>query len=142
MRTFVDTGGWVAYFNPSDMHHENARSLIEHALGSRDDRLVTMVEVMVETVTLLRYKEGHAIAARALESLLDLMRSSGVDWYWTDQKLLASAAETFHKFDDQAFSMTDCISFALCKALGITQAATPDSHFEIMGIARVGIRRG
>ena len=138
MRTFVDTGGWVAYFNPSDEHHQAALAFIDGVLESRDDRLVTVEDVVVETVTVLRYKEGHAIATQALDGLLALMRSGSIGLYWTDRELLAWAAETFRKFDDQAFSMTDCISFALCKALGITQAVTPDSHFEIMGITRVG----
>ena len=58
---------------------------------------------------------------------------------WSDDAQLGEASRVFLKYDDQAFSMTDCMSFALCRALGITQAVTGDSHFEIMAINRVGV---
>jgi len=139
MRAFVASGGWVAYFNPADEHYRAALAYIGSALERGDVTLVTSTAVLIETVTVLRYREGHHIAARALAGLTGLMDARTVDFHWPDAGLLDRASRIFRKYHDQAFSLTDCLSFALCQSLGITQAVTPDSHFEIMGIARVGV---
>lgn len=79
-----------------------------------------------------RSRKGRAAARREVDCAL-----------WTSTEphdaLPNQTAHIFRKYDDQAFSMTDCRSFALCESLEITQAVTPDSHFEIMGINRAGV---
>jgi predicted nucleic acid-binding protein len=39
------------------------------------------------------------------------------------------------RYEDQAFSFTDCTSFACMKHLGIREAATTDRHFLTAGFA-------
>ena len=41
MRAFVDTGGWIAYFNQKDDYHDPIRSFFEKALQDHSPRLVT-----------------------------------------------------------------------------------------------------
>ena len=58
-RWFVDTSAWFAYANRSDPEHRAVRDALRGAAG----RLVTSSFVFDETVTLCRYRLGHAAAA-------------------------------------------------------------------------------
>jgi predicted nucleic acid-binding protein len=43
------------------------------------------------------------------------------------------AIRWLERFDDQALSFTDCLSFAVMRNAGITRAFTFDGHFRIVG---------
>lgn len=48
-----------------------------------------------------------------------------------------AAWQYFLKYADQAFSFTDCTSFAMMTRLGIKEAACFDSHFDTAGFIRL-----
>ncbi len=50
---FVDTGAWIAIFNPRDQHHHEAVA-IYNDLRRREIKLLTTDYVIDETVTRLR----------------------------------------------------------------------------------------
>lgn len=48
--------------------------------------------------------------------------------------------EWLARFEDQDFSLTDAVSFAVMRERGITEALTLDRHFVIAGFTVVGHR--
>lgn len=65
---FVDTGAWIAIFNPRyQYHHESVA--IYNDLRHREIKLLTTDYVIDETVTRLRYDENHHMAILFLNDL-------------------------------------------------------------------------
>ena len=60
MNVYVDTGGWVAYFDQSDRFHPLVTSYLQALLLQAVDHLVTSDYVLDETVSYLRYHVSHA----------------------------------------------------------------------------------
>lgn len=69
---FVDTGGWVAYFDKSDNTHAIFKDCLSRVIRGTDWRLHTSDYIIDETVTFLRYHTSHATACTALENFRDL----------------------------------------------------------------------
>ena len=75
MNVYVDTGGWVAYFDQSDRFHALVTSYVQATVLQAVDRLVTSDYVLDETVSYLRYHISHAIALTALRTLSALAQA-------------------------------------------------------------------
>jgi predicted nucleic acid-binding protein len=96
--------------------------------------LVTTDYVVDESTTLAKARSGAHAAIR----LLDLLRETkALQWEWVDAERFARAEAVFRKNADQAYSFTDCTSFALMKELRIETALTSDEHFESAGFSRL-----
>jgi predicted nucleic acid-binding protein len=65
--------------------------------------------------------QGSASGAGALK----------LEWVTPDRFLQAEAL--FRKYRDQAFSFTDCTSFAVMQERRLREVITMDDHFRIMG---------
>ena len=76
---------------------------------------------------------GYARIRAELFELIDHSRI--VNFTWIGPDLFAKAREWMLRYEDQAFSFTDCTSFACMKHLGIREAATTDRHFLTAGFA-------
>lgn len=135
MKAFVDTGGWVAYFDQDDNYHEAMRPFLEEALQKNQPRLTTSDYILAETVTYLRYHVNHAAAVLALTEIRDLAEYGLIDWLTVDENVIQRACEIFIQYDEQKFSFTDCTSFALCERERITHAIAIDRHFRTMRIS-------
>ena len=132
MKAFVDTGGWVAYFDQDDNYHEAMYPFLEEALQKNQPRLATSDYIFTETVTYLRYHVNHAAAVLALTEIRDLAEHGLIDWLTVDKDIIQRASEIFIQYDDQKFSFTDCTSFALCEREHIMHAVAIDRHFRTM----------
>lgn len=125
-RLFVDTGAWFAYANRKDPDYAAVRETLDGFGG----RLVTSNYVFDETVSLCRYRLGHA-AASAVGSVLfdpdivDLIRLTADDE--------RAAWDLFRERADQRYSFTDCTSFVLMQRLGLTDVLALDKDFLIEG---------
>ena len=127
-RLFVDTSAWFALVNAKDPMHD----AVEALLRAFDGRLTTSNYVVDETVTLCRYRLGHAAAVRVGQTLfddelLDLMRVSPEDE--------RRAWELFVRRRDQSYSFTDCTSFTLLRRLGLKSVAAIDDDFRAEGFS-------
>ncbi len=130
---FVDTGGWVAYFDKSDNDHVIFKDCLSQVICGTDWLLHTSDYVIDETVTFLRYHISHATACTALDNFRDLEASGLLLCHSVDKDLRRRAEELFRQYQDQKFSFTDCTSFALCQAQSIPHVVTVDSDFRIVG---------
>ena len=127
---FVDTGAWYALMNRHDAHHEAAAGFLAEC--SRP--LISTNYVAVETVNLLNARAGHGAALRFLE----LVSASGMlTVHHVSTEDHARAQAYFKRHADKDWSLTDCSSFQVMQALGITEAFTFDKHFYQAGFSRV-----
>lgn len=69
---------------------------------------------------------------------MDLVeQTSALDLEWIGSQRFDRAARLFRRYEDQAFSFTDCTSFAVMRELRLTEALTKDDHFRIAGFSLV-----
>ena len=134
MNVYVDTGGWVAYFDQSDRFHPLVTPYMQATLLQAMDRLVTSDYVLDETVSYLRYHVSHATALTAFRTLSALAQAHRMTMLEVNREIRTRAGQIFEQFHDQTFSFTDCTSFALCEAHHIQHTVTVDKDFVIFGL--------
>ena len=127
MSVFIDSSVWFAAAVPRD--HENARA--KTILRATTDQ-VTTDHVVIETWLLLNSRYDH----RAAERFWDSARSGTVRVERPNASDFDAAWAIAQAFSDQEFSIVDCTSFALMERLGITKAASFDTHFAIYRYGR------
>ena len=89
--------------------------------------------IVAETYTSLLWKLGHHKAL----SFLDIFeQSSSIQSIWSSQELEARARDILRRYDDQDFSYTDAVSFALMKQQNLTEAFALDHHFSVVGFTQ------
>ena len=128
---FVDTSFWLAFHLPRDKHNEAALSLMR-TLG--DGRFVTSNHVRGETWTFLRRKAWHAAAVNFLDALegTDRVRVERVSPDVED-----TALGWLRQHDEREYSFVDATSFALMRALRITDALAFGGHFAAAGFVEL-----
>lgn len=129
--TFVDTGGWAAFFVSEDADHRAAVAWMRE----NNDLLVTSDFVVDELLTLLKSRFSVASAVQAGEALWADSLSAVVFLSPSD---IAEAWRIFRRYTDKDWSFTDCTSSAVMKRLGIRRVFSFDQDFSQMsGIHRV-----
>lgn len=126
-RLFVDTSAWFAYANRKDPDHAAVREVFR----SFDGRITSSNFIFDETLSLCRYRLGHAAAATIGSVLLD---DGTVDLIRITPEDERAAWKLFCQRSDQRYSFTDCTSFALMRRLGIGTALALDDDFRIEGL--------
>jgi hypothetical protein len=132
-KLFVDTSAFYALEDADDRHHEEARAIHRWCLFSRP-LLFTTHHVMDESITLLGARLNPARAVRFARRLLS---SRAIHVVRTDDALEYAALNVYERFDDGRLSFTDCVSFAVMRALEIPAAFAFDHDFERAGFQRV-----
>lgn len=124
---FADTGYWQAVLNPKDNLHTKALA-ISRDLGK--PRIITTEMVLDELLAALSPLPERAYAIR------------GVDAIRSDPNVVVipqtsiqfrEAFDRYKRMADKSWSLTDCASFEIMEARGITEALAHDSHFEQAG---------
>lgn len=130
---FVDTGAWVALADEDDRHHARATSAFPRLLREHQ-RLVTTNLVVAECYILLRLELGHGPAVAFLEHL---RASPRIERVYATADLEDEAEGILRRYQDQDFSFTDAVSFALMRQREITTAFAFDAHFATAGFVCV-----
>lgn len=130
MKLFVDTSALVALADRRDQSHRKAAQCARAHPPNR--RFWVSDYVLDETTTILRRRIGHGPAVQFVDAILS---SRLFEVVRVNERLWAQAWELFKAHEDQTFSFTDCTSFVLMKAEGITTAFTFDRDFLIAGFA-------
>jgi uncharacterized protein len=121
---FVGTSAFAALTDRRDRNHSSAKRILKTAARHRRP-LLTSTYVLDEAITLLRFKLGHDAATQFGERL------AATSWcrvLEVDPDVRAMAWQIFVRYRDQTFSFTDCTSFALMRAMGLTEAFTFDRN--------------
>jgi len=130
---FVDTSGWYPLaVRALDEHRAVADALRRRVRAGA--RVVTSNLVMAETHALLLRRVGYQAAMAFVQGVVDppnlVVRSSAA-------LEAAAVSEWLDRFDDQPFSLTDAVSFAIMAERRITEALALDHHFRIAGYTTV-----
>ena len=132
-RVFVDTSAFYALEDATDRHHRKARRIQRWCVRQRP-RLFTTDHVLDESITLIGARLRPARAVRFARLLL---ASRIVHVVRRDEVLEEAALNVYERLDDARLSFTDCVSFAVMRALEISAAFAFDSDFERGGFQLV-----
>jgi predicted nucleic acid-binding protein len=111
-RVFCDTSFFHACLDPSDAHHPQAYPLVAEATAGRV-ALWTTWDIVSETVTLLRYRVGHAPALAFVEGLYPRLH---LVEYGHDVR--SQALDVFRRHGrERRLSLCDAISFVVLTTL-------------------------
>ncbi|HMS39850.1 MAG TPA: type II toxin-antitoxin system VapC family toxin [Pyrinomonadaceae bacterium] len=126
---FLDTGYTIALSVESDEHHKRAVELAEQ-LEAEQTRLITTRAILLETGNALskeRYRKS------AIELLVALEEDPLVEIVPLSEELFAKAFNLFSNRTDKEWGLVDCVSFIVMRERGLTEALTPDKHYEQAG---------
>jgi predicted nucleic acid-binding protein len=119
---FVDTSAFFALVDPTETNHRRAKAHLKSLLRGRHT-LLTTTDVFDESVTLIRYRVGHA---PALTFGTELRASSWCRLVDVTAETRELAWNLFARHADQSFSFTDCTSFATMQSMHVSEAFTFD----------------
>lgn len=129
---FVDTSAVYAVLDRSDANHAPARDGW-FALLDSGRPLLTTNYVLVECCALTQSRLGLEAARCLLDDLVPVM-----EVVWVDETLHGIAAAALLAAHRRKLSLVDCVSFAVMRQRGITEAFAFDRHFAEEGFAVVG----
>lgn len=124
---FADTGYWVALLNPKDQRHDKA-ILTSKNLGKV--RQLTTEMVLDELLAALSRMPERAFAIRGVDAI---RTNPNVEVLPQTSIQFREAYGLYKRMADKDWSLTDCASFEIMKARGITEALAHDHHFEQAG---------
>jgi hypothetical protein len=129
LKVFVDTSAFVALENRRDRSHERAVRAYRRLLREGAS-LQTSDYVFDETVTLLGRRAGYQVAVAWGRRMLS---SALFELAIVDRAILEGSLDILDGAGDQAFSFTDCTSFALMRARDVASAFAFDDDFARFG---------
>jgi predicted nucleic acid-binding protein len=124
---FADTHYFLALLSPSDEGHARAVAFTK----DNEFRLVTTPWVLTELADALA--ASAAGRAEFLATADDLRSDPDATIVPCDDALIAKSIQLYGERLDKQWSLTDCISFIVMTAQGLSQALTADHHFEQAG---------
>lgn len=130
---FVDTSGWYPLAVGSSPEHRKIADALRRRVRA-GARVVTSNLVVAEMHALLLRRVGSQAALAFVRGVADppnlVVRS-------TPALEAAAVADWLERFDDQPFSLTDAVSFAIMEERHISDALALDHHFQVAGFQMV-----
>jgi predicted nucleic acid-binding protein len=130
---FVDTGAWIALADEDDAHHEKAASIFPSLLKTHKG-LISSNLVVAESYILMLKALGHGAAMNFLDRINSSPRIIRI---YSTPDIEGEAEEILRKYQEQDFSYTDAVSFAIMKMQKVKYSFSFDKHFQTMGFVRV-----
>ena len=120
---FIDTSFIIALYNSDDEYHNRSIEVLDTI---RDTRFVITHSILLEI--------GNSFAKVKLrkvgiEILRRLKADSRINTIEHTQHYHDKAVALFESRLDKDWGLTDCVSFEVMRALGISSALTTDHHF-------------
>jgi uncharacterized protein len=131
---FVDSSALKADYDTGDDWHQEAVDFM-HKVAARETEVslfVTTDYVLDEAVTITRFAHSHSKAVELADAALS---STFMRLVYCDEGLFGEGMKISKQHSDKEWSLTDCVSFATMKKLGLKTAFTFDSHFKQAGFA-------
>ena len=127
---FCDTSFFYAALDKRDREHSKARKLAQ-AIQEKQIPLITTWEVIVETVTLLRYRYSYHGAMVFLDRVLPRLNI-----FYIDSEVRAKALLAFRKFSrNMKISLCDAISYVVVsECLNFIPCLAFDEDFKRLGL--------
>jgi predicted nucleic acid-binding protein len=125
----IDSDAFIAWLRPSDLLHDNARTMFTQ-LAQQETPVTTTSLVVLETATVLSYREGPGVAKR----FLDLVEASHLPVIHIDAELQQATIELFKSRAVRGTSMVDCANIVVARRLGIPQVLSFDHFYRQIGL--------
>ena len=130
MTVFMDTFGLIAWINTRDAAHQPVKAYLEAYAGS----IVTTEWVLLEFADAFSLSSVKPYAIEAIKRIHRLPMFLVVGF---DAAVYQAGFDLYVSRSDKDWSLTDCISFAVMSARGLSEALTADHHFEQAGFRAV-----
>jgi predicted nucleic acid-binding protein len=130
---FVDTSAWYAVALSSESHHRKVSEALRTRIH-KGVRVVTTNLIIAETHALLLRRTNRKVA---LTFVREVGRSPNIVISSSSDYEESAITDWLDKFDDQDFSFTDAVSFAVMSDRGIREALAIDHHFTVAGFTVV-----
>lgn len=128
-KVFVDTIYFVALISPNDQWREKAlqvRSEISTV------KLITTEIVLIEVLNFL-CEYGENLRQQVSLFVRDVLEDVNFEVAPYTETNLLEGLELYESRLDKGYSLTDCVSMNVCRALHISEILTHDHHFEQEG---------
>jgi hypothetical protein len=126
---FIDASYAIALSCPKDRFHQKAVALARR-VKTEGSRLVTTRAVVLEIGNALARERYRREATALLASLED---DPSVEIVPLTESLYKRGLDLFRQRRDKEWGLTDCISFAVMRERGLSDALTADEHFKQAG---------
>lgn len=122
---FADSFYWIALLDPSDQWHQRVKNFNRNL---KSVQFVTTDEVLTE---FLNFFSGYNSTMRlgAIRRVRDMLQGHNVQVVPQNRERFIAALDLYEQRPDKEYSLTDCISMQVMKAMGITEVLTHDRHF-------------
>jgi uncharacterized protein len=130
MTWFVDTGFLIAVASKQDQHHASAQTLLSQ-LKKNTTPLLTTDAVLFEVGAAF---SKVAMRQQGIKIIEGMLQDPTVQVVNVTPMLRHEALTLYRNFADKDWSLCDCLSFVVMRQHSITQALTPDHHFEQAGL--------
>lgn len=128
MRVFIDTSAYYSLLDRDDANHRQGQEIWQELMGS-DHKLITSNYVVVETTALTQHRLGFAAAVDFQDTFLPLAHI-----IWIDADLHSAGAAALRAAKRHRLSLVDCVSFEVCRRLGVDGVFAFDCQFEDQGL--------
>lgn len=114
----VDTGPFVALFDPRDRQHAHCRAV----LATIQERLVTTIPVLTEAF--------HILDPASLGSarLRDFIARGGISAWFMDERALLRSFELMERYVDHPMDLADASVVTAAESLGTSKVFTLDRN--------------
>ena len=129
----VDTGVWYAVADRSDRHHREAIDHYRQIFKDFYQVIVTNL-IIAESYNIIRRTLGYRAGSNFLNNLT---ASPRVKMVFSNRETEERAGEILRRYQDQDFSYTDAVSFAIMEKMDIRHACTFDRHFIVAGFEAI-----
>ncbi len=129
----MDTSAWYVLALSSAAEHRKVAGALRYRL-ERGVRIVTTNLIVAETHALLLRRTGRKTA---LTFVREVRRSPNIVITSSPEDEQSAVTDWLERFDDQLFSLTDAVSFAVMSDRGIREALALDHHFSVAGFVVV-----
>jgi hypothetical protein len=130
VRVFADAFFYVALINRRDEHHARVMTWSD----SFDGEIITTQWVLTEVAD--AFAESHC-RRHLREGFAALAEDRATRIIEVSPEHFTRGMALYDARPDKAWSLTDCISFAVMQEEGLTEALTGDRHFEQAGFRAV-----
>lgn len=120
---FLDTSFAQALLNPGDQYHDIAVKL-QPNFSKAKQILVTDV-ILIEIADALSRIDRDAAA----DFIDNCRKANNIKVVRLDTDLFDKAFELYRTRSDKTWGLTDCLSFVVMQANGLSEALTADRHF-------------
>ncbi len=131
MSIFIDTGVFVAFHNPKDENHQDAKEILLKVVKGELGASYTSDCVFDESVTVTLARTGRGdLAVDVGKMILGEGTRPFVVVLRVDDRAFGQAWRLFEKYSKRGLSFTDCTTLSLIRERGIERIASFDSTLE------------